>query len=256
MSRGLALELIHKHVCRPAVVCGGGQSLPEQLKRCPADAIYISANQHGCIAHRDGHLARQCDYIMVVDGIETKVFQRPDGTTYSLRDFGVPIISPRPAGDYWLFEQCAPGSGIMAAWIAWAMGCAPIIMAGIDCYQGATYFHDARAKSSGRAVTTARHVERWGTLMVHAPGGQIRSLGGPLTKIFPAYSPDEPASAPPNHARVHARMSGTWVQFTRACSEVTAPRQYSPGDRAELSRKIAKRCVQRGFAKLLEECAA
>jgi hypothetical protein len=256
MTRGLALELIHKHVGRPAVVCGGGESLPAQLKRCPQDAVYISANQHGCIAHLDGHLARLPDYVMVVDGIEGKTWPRPDGSTYTLRHFGVPIISPRPAGDYWLFEQCMPGSGLMAAWMAWVMGCAPIVLAGIDCYQGGTYFHDREARSSGRSITIQRHLERWGQLLVHAPGGQFRSLGGPLAKLFPSYSPDEPASAPPNHARVQVRMSGTMVQFTRACSEVTAPRQYAPGDRVELSRKLAKRCIQRGFAKALEECAA
>lgn len=250
ISRGLASELINRHAGRTAVVCGGGPSLPEQLARCPAEAIYVSANQHGC-------LARRCDYIVVVDGIEDKVFERTSGAPYTIRSFGVPIISPRPSADYWLFEQLAPGSGITAAFVAWVMGCAPIIVSpGMDCYRGPTYYHDPDAKSSGRSISTERHLDRWASLMVHASGGQFRALGGPLATIFPVYDPDEARAAPPNHARLADRMAGVWVSFSKACSEVVAPRIYAPGDRAELSKKLARRCVQRGFARYLEECMA
>lgn len=247
MSRGLALELIHRHVGRVGVVCGGGPSLPEQLARCPEDAIYVSANQHGC-------LIRKCDYIMMVDGIESREFERADGSKYTLRDFGTPIISPRPCGDYWLFEQPVPGSGLMGAVILWAMGCAPILPAGMDCYRGPTYYHDPDAKSSGKTISPARHLDRWASLPVHAPGGQFRALGGPLSTIFPPYDPAEAPAAAPNHARVVGMMGGVWVQFTHACSDIVAPRMFAPGDRVELSAKLARRCVQRGFARFLEEC--
>jgi len=249
ISRGLAIELINRHAGRTGVVCGGGPSLPEQLARCPEDAVYVSANQHGV-------MLRRCDYIMAVDAIEDRVFARPDGSRFSLRDFGIPIIAPRPAGDYWLFEQCAPSSGVMAAWILWAMGCAPILMAGIDCYRGPTYYHDAHARSSGKTISVENHLRRWASLMTLAPGGQFRSLGAPLSSIFPAYDPQDRRAEPPNHARVAERMAGAWVTFQRACSEVVAPRLFAPGDRALLSKKLAKRCVQRGFAYYLEECMA
>lgn len=247
--KGLALELVHRHLGRAAVVCGGGESLPSQLARCSDNAIYISANQHGC-------LARRCDYIMVVDGIEDKSFTRPDGTSYGLRDFGVPIISPRPAGDYWLFDQCAPSSGVMAAWMAWIMGCAPILLAGIDCYQGPTYYHDPGAKSSGRALSLQRHLDRWASLLQHAPGGQFRPLGGPLTEIFPAYDPQEAAGEPSRRSLAQRKTSGVWVEFVRSCCELAKPRAFAPGDRVQVSAKLAKRAMLGGFARPLEECAA
>lgn len=243
-------DLIHAHAGRAAVIIGGGMSAVEQIGQCPVDAIFISANQHGCIA-------RKCDYIFCADAIEEKVFERPDGSTYTLRSFNTPIISPRPAGDYWMFEQPLPSSGVMTAWCAWVMGCAPIIPVGMDCYQGdATYYHDVNAISSGNGLSLQRHIARWELLKAQAPGGQFRAIGGPLLDVFPKYDRKEPAARPFFRDVLADKVAGAMVQFTRPSGDLVAPRMYMAGDRAEISKKLAKRAVQRGIAEYLEEVAA
>lgn len=245
----LMRELIHAHAGRPAVIVGGGESVQEQLLRCPDTAIHISANQHGC-------LARACDYIFCADAIEDKVFTRSDKSLYTLRVFGVPIISPRPSADYWLFDQTLASSGVMAAWCAWVMGCAPIILVGMDCYQGGTYWHDKSALSSGRGIPLHRHIARWTALLNQAPGGQFRSMGGPLVGLMRLYDTHETGVSPPPRALLESKLAGVQVQFTRPCADIVTPRMFQPGDRTELSRRMAKKCVAAKVAEYLEEVAA
>ena len=165
-------DLSGAHKGRPAVVIGGGPSAPEQLKSCPADALYISANQHGCFL-------RRCDYVYCADAVEERI---------NLRESGVPIISPRPSADYQISEQRFSGSGAMAAYCAWLMGCAPILLVGMDCYQGGTYFHDASAESVGKRIPLHRHLARWAPLVALA-GNNFRVFSGPLVGLFLLYEP-------------------------------------------------------------------
>ncbi len=132
-------ELAGKYKGRPAVVMGGAPSLPEALKHCPADAVYISANQHGA-------LLRKVDYIVYTD----RAHQRTNcPMRLMLKKYGAPLVAPQLDADYFMETTIQANSGIRAILLAGILGCDPIIVTGIEMYQGKTYFHDPEAKSSG-----------------------------------------------------------------------------------------------------------
>lgn len=177
--------LKNAHAGRAAVIMGGGMSLPEQLVLAPEGAVFISANQHGCFL-------RQCDYIVAVDRWSKKKFLAQDGTEKKLRDLGVPIISPRREdADYMIYDNPFNNSGVAASFAAWVMGCAPIILAGMDCYVGGTYFHNAKAPSSGKGLKLEHHFARWRKLIAAVPGIPLRVVSGPLSKLLPLYDKEE-----------------------------------------------------------------
>lgn len=193
-ARPLA-EFIHAHAGRPALVIGGGASAPANAVRAPADAIVFSANQHGCILR-----AGKCDYIVACDEFGTRDQKRFDygGRKVTLRDFGVPIVSPRRIdADIMMFKIPIHETGPTAGWVAWLMGCAPILLTGMDCYVGGTYFHNPKALSTGTHVPESTHVGRWHELKQKAPDGMFRILGcPPLKGVFPEYNPSERVTMP------------------------------------------------------------
>jgi len=173
-DRALAASLALRYVGRPAVVMGGGVSLTSQLGQCPPDALYLSANQHGAMVHN-------ADYIVALDDIEDQ-----------LRRFGVPIIGRRYWCDYRIQDWENVGdSGVTAAWLAAVMGCHPIILTGMDCYQGGTYHHDPAAFSSGLAKPFGEHLAKWQALKGLLTHAVVRSCGGPTAEIFGLWDPSE-----------------------------------------------------------------
>lgn len=217
---------VHAHKGLPAVVIGGGVSRSEGLRRAPpADAaIYISANAHG-LTHWS------CRYIMCLDMIEPK-----------LAPFGVPIASPRRFGQIRLFAQRFNQSGMMGAYLAWAFGCSPILLAGMDCYQGGTYEGDPTAKSSGNSSPLHTHLNNWSRLRDFL-GADVRALGGTLAErgIFPRHD-STPAGRSAPATRVYREVGGTVVQFRRECK--MAPVAFGAGDTAEISASEAQRHKQ------------
>lgn len=163
-------KLVHAHWGRPAVVMGGGPTLPDDMAKCPQGALLISANEHGC-------KLTKCDYIVCCDEIEKKV-----------RPYNTPIIGTKLWADYRVFEKVVPNSGALACMVAWVMGCAPIIIAGCTLYQGATYWHSHGATSTGQLLTLDRHLARWSRLRDLFPNAMFRVTGGPLEALFPLYS--------------------------------------------------------------------
>jgi hypothetical protein len=200
-------ELALAHAGRPALVIGGGESAPVQVARAPAGAVVLSANQHGA-------LLTKCDYIVACDNKPGRRYVAPHGLV-DLRGFGVPVISPRAEmADYRIFKVPVNSSGCMAAWAAWVMGCAPICLAGMDLYLGkATYFHSPKAKSTGTHVPEDTHAGRWRMLQAAIPGAMLRSLGGPLVGVLPAYDPAEPPAPPPTVIEVLAQARGTMAKI-------------------------------------------
>lgn len=162
-------ELVHVHHGKPAVVLGGGPSLPSQLGRCPSrgEAVYISANDHG---------ARfvECDYIAALDNIEPKV-----------RPLGKPLISRKLWADFRLITAPTRSTGILCAWLARLMGCAPIYICGMDCFDphAGTYFHDPHAVSGGFSLKKQKHVEKWLDMMRKHPAEYV-PMGEPLASAI------------------------------------------------------------------------
>lgn len=202
--KGLLCELALQYAGRPGVAMGGGESLPAQLARCPDNAVYVSANQHGA-------LLRTVDFIVSIDGNEADV-----------RPCGVPVIGRRVWCDYRIqdwqdFHYCGP----TVAWVLRALGCHPVILTGMDCYQGGTYHHDPQARSTGRLVTLEEHTRHWRDLEPHMRGIVVRSCGGPTAEVFPLWDPDEalPEYAPPTDALAMQAMKPRKVR-TNDCARI------------------------------------
>ncbi len=76
-------------------------------------------------------------------------------------------------------------SSMLAAWVAYELGCCPIVLCGMDCYDGGTYWHEPDAKSNGNILTTAAHVERWRVQMGPVvPASFLRAASGPLVAVY------------------------------------------------------------------------
>lgn len=224
MTHPTLTDLVHRHMGRPGVAMGGGLSLPSQIPQCPADAVWISANDHGA-------KLREVDYIAVIDRIEHRV-----------RPFGKPLISIREWADYRVLENPAPNSGVLAAMILWVFGCAPIIAVGMDCYDQGTYWHDPGAVSTGRQKPVAEHLGVWRRFAATYPG-MYRTIGnGPLSRVFPAYDSAEPVQPGHGAEEIRQRIQGRVVRFTQTCT--IRRRRYQPGDEAELLARHAEDAVK------------
>lgn len=169
--------LVGKHSGCPAVVLGGGPSLLVNLMDCPEKAVRVSANHHGCKLTR-------CDYLV---------------TNYEhlIPEFacGVPIIGPCAGADY-VFFGIESTSGMQAAKTAWLMGCAPIILMGMDCYQGDRDYWDDSAEALvtyGRKSPPyllrklSKQLAAWKEMTDRLEGIEVRVAGGPLLNVYKKY---------------------------------------------------------------------
>lgn len=221
---------------------GGGPSLPEQMIRVPGAAVRVSANEHGA---KFGTV----DYVV---GVDRHVLKEK-----GLRDYGAPIIAPHGWADYRIAKQHHPSAGITAAWALWAMGCAPVLLAGMDLYVDSdvfgVYWHDANAKSTGTTTKLGRHVDRW--LGLRAACGGVRSpfraLGEPLLAFFPAYDATESVDA--SHV-VEATGSAVGVRIVlERPYEGRNEDRFEPGDEPELAPEHAERLVRGGYARFAND---
>lgn len=171
-----ASELTGLHMGRPAVIMGGAPSLPEALKRCPNDAVYISANQHGA-------MLRKIDYIFYTD----RVHQTTNAPMrVMLKKYGAPLVGPQPDADYVMASDLAANSGIRAILFAGLLGCDPIIVTGIEMYQGNTYWHDHDCKSTGFSKDKDKVKAMLGELVKLTQGMNVQQIGCNLP--FPEYA--------------------------------------------------------------------
>lgn len=196
-------DLIHAHVGRPAFVMGGGPRAPAQFAGlCPPDAVLISANYHGCLLTR-------CDYVVSQEVL--------DETHAKLRTCGAPIVSPHPEADYRIECPVLSVSGMEAARVAWVLGCAPIILAGMDCFMDAqehwhrperlhTYGRDGEPPLPPRKLH--KQLTCWKEMAEAMPNAMLRTAGGPLGAIFRPYDPKRPALPPASVGLIRAAIGG------------------------------------------------
>lgn len=166
-----------RHKGRPAVVLGAGPSLPGQLSMIPEGAVKIAVNE------RPSKLV-DCDYIVFYD----------DNTVQLVRGLHGETVSPYGSSDYQVDDTAWFGgsSSHTAAYIACFMGCEPVILMGMDLYQGdREYFDDplGRARrASGSSLPEIEHKEMWRHALWRCPNPQaIKAAGGPLVEIFGKY---------------------------------------------------------------------
>jgi hypothetical protein len=200
-------DLTHAHVGRAAVVIGGAPCAVSDI-RCIeateqyAGAVFLSANHHAFLL--GAFMPTIIDYIVACD----------DKMRKPLEILGRPIIAPRHWADYRVLHQPVSNSAALGCVAAWAMGCAPIIVVGVELFAGDTYFHDPKAKSSGKTATLEQHLRRWSALTDCAPHAMIRAVSGPLLKLFRAVDPLEPLEPIASIADILNVVRGVKVEIT------------------------------------------
>jgi hypothetical protein len=221
-------ELVHAHIGRPAVVLGGGVSLPKEIGNCPGkdEAVYLSANQHGA-------MLIECDYIVAHDKIEEKI-----------RPFGKPVVSRHMWADYRIMGSIVASTGVETAWVARLMGCAPIYIAGMDCFAGGgTYFHDPSADNIGFSLAVEEHLRRWQTTLTKYPA-EYCPIGGPLQERMASWRCIREGTV--DREQLLQEVGGVFVRFAGEMPH--RGRTFSAGCRAELPYKEAMRLIELGHA--------
>lgn len=175
-------EVALAHASQSIVVMGGGPSLPDAMRQIARPDVLISANEHGA-------MLGPVDYIVSVDHTHQRLnIPMRD----ALRPFGRPVIGPRAWADYRIPDYVSRGNaGMNAMWVAQILGAWPLIVAGIDCYQGGTYYHDAEAESTSVGRPQKQFDEKLEALRAELTC-PVRIVGdGPLTRFWPRYDPAE-----------------------------------------------------------------
>lgn len=167
------------------MVMGGAPSLPDDIAQIRGDAIWISANQHGA-------MLRPVDYVLYVDELHMVTGER---MSKKMAAFGAPTISLGFDSDYRVPNYAAVGfrgnCGLQAIRLAAALGANPIIVCGIECYQGGTYWHDSGAESTSRGRSVGFFDKHIRHLVELTRGANIRAVTQTMQRHFPAYDPEE-----------------------------------------------------------------
>jgi len=167
---------------KPAAILGGGPSLPNDLKRLPDDCILISVNNHAF------HYC-QPDVLVYQDRL-----QQPWAADVEtiVRTFDGLVISPfEPSDidlprDWWNANQ----SHSLATWFASWMGCTPVILCGMDCYQGDVKYCHPRDEFYHPIFDAPleEHLNRWKEAFNKCPQPEnIRAASGPLMDVFGTF---------------------------------------------------------------------
>jgi hypothetical protein len=172
---------------RPGAVLGGGPSLPEDLSHVPAWAVLISVNQHALLISR-------ADYLVFMDVPHPL---RHAELYDAVKEFaGVKVSPQRDWSDVDLQGQrrIALGdySGHLATWLALWMGCEPVILAGMDCYQGDEAYYYKRPRPRKPKPTLKQALRGWMRVKEWPGAERIRAVSGPLVEVFGSVSVETP----------------------------------------------------------------
>jgi hypothetical protein len=180
----LMSKMRNKYKGLPAAVLGGGPSLPEDLKRLPSGALLIAVNYHAFY-----HLEDRLPHFMVYnDAPSTNPLQEK-----AVQEHKTIHVSPEPSTDI-EFDVSDVWTGFFssntAAWFALHMGCDPVILCGMDCYQGpikhcppSTYHSEMFDMPLD--FYTRPWVEDCKNSVPHPE--RLRVMSGPLVPVFGQY---------------------------------------------------------------------
>ncbi len=179
----LLSSLKDKYQGRPAAVLGGGPSLPTDLERLPKHCVLIAVNYHAfyhCeprwMVYLDDPMSNPHMMKIIRDRRVTKVC--PDS------EFGGSV---RMDVEYWRGNV----SSTTATWLALWMGCDPVILCGMDCYQGPVkYCHPMEGvHPPAWDYPLADHLRTWleecKNSVPHPD--RIRVMSGPLINLFEKF---------------------------------------------------------------------
>jgi hypothetical protein len=170
---------------RPAAILGGGPSLPNDMDKLPKGCLLIAVNFHY-------HLwsGKHPDFMVYNDHLEADDILRAEvEATEAIR------VSPYgPTSDIEFDVEHWSGfySSNTAAWFALWMGCNPVILCGMDCYQGAeVYCHEFQRDVGPAHYPLEAHLRPWIEeglkLLPHVE--RVKVMSGPLASIFGAFQP-------------------------------------------------------------------
>lgn len=173
----------NKHSGRPAAVLGGGPSLLEDIRKLPKGCLMIAVNYHYQLT-----TGRDPDFMVFNDHLE----DFPILSAWVLKTKAVLVSPDRDISDIVYDVPVWTGffSSNTAAWLALWMGCDPVILCGMDCYQGdAVYSHPVDYDSPSFHQPLDHYLRPWieegKKLLPHIE--RLKVMSGPLTQIFGAY---------------------------------------------------------------------
>jgi hypothetical protein len=179
MAEKLMSSFHNKYVGRPAAVLGGGPSLPGDIEKLPSNCVLIAVNSHAIYL---------CDPDFMVYNDHPEGFPLLDE---AVRTYKGVKVSPEPTSDIKFDVPVWTGfySSNTAAWFALWLGCDPVILCGMDCYQGEQkYFHPYEDKPHFH-YPLDHHINPWiEDAKNMLPNWQrVKAMSGPLVSVFGAF---------------------------------------------------------------------
>ena len=175
-----------KFAGRCAAVLGGGPSLPSDMERLPKDCILIAVNDHAL------HYC-QPDYLVHMDND----FEKCPELGAALESFQGTVVSPfsnshvtLPKGEWW----DGGFTSTLAVWFALWSGYNPVILCGMDCYQGPVKYCHPRPDFYHPVFDypLENHLRAWRPAFKKCPQSErIKAMSGPLVELFGAYEVQE-----------------------------------------------------------------
>jgi len=166
----------------PAAILGGGPSLIEDMTRLPPRCIKIAVNYHAL------HHLPYVDYMVYNDEPKTNPLQ-----AQAVFEHRTIHVSPEPTSDVEFdVENVWTGffSSNTATWFGLWLGCDPVILCGMDCYQGAVkHCPPSTYHSPMFDYPLDFYTRPWAEDCRNSVPNpeRIRVMSGPLTSIFPPY---------------------------------------------------------------------
>lgn len=171
----------------PAAILGGGPSLPSDLWKLPGYTVLIGVNQHAMTFCRP-------DVIVYMD----KLSDCPELVAALKGYTGIRISQIRSQSDvdltgvpYWDGGM----SSSLATWLACYLDCNPVLLCGMDCYQGEQKYCDGYELDHPCVnYPLENHLKAWKPALTKCPNPErIRAVSGPLAGIFGQYEYISPA---------------------------------------------------------------
>ena len=163
-----------------AAVLGAGPSLPGDLARLPDHCLMISVNYHALKIVR-------CSFMVYNDhpGNDPEMIE-------AIKDPSVIKVSSEPSSDVLFDVNVWTGfySSNTAAWFALWVGFDPVILCGMDLYQGdRVYFHPTDRDCPSFHYPLDHHLRPWiedgRNLLPHVE--RIKAMSGHLVSVFGQY---------------------------------------------------------------------
>jgi hypothetical protein len=168
----------------PAAVLGGGPSLPSDLRRLPSGTILISVNNHAL------HFCKP-DFLVFMDIPNREQFPE---LADAIETFDGLLVSQTPLSDIRIQGEVDYWNGgftsALATWFAEYIGCDPILLCGMDCYQGEVKYCHPRPDFYHPAMDAPLedHLNAWRPALDNLRHPErVRAVSGPLADIFGLY---------------------------------------------------------------------